>query len=151
MSTPEERLKQMADTLRAQQDARERRAQEDEVRQRDERQGRGRVVSAEAGAWFNRAKEMIDATRMRIPVQGRYEVPGDDPGFSLKVGTAQFTAVLSTEGWRVVTMSPPELLPGGQFLADLAGVRETVLEGMVGRGLEDFIEGRVEPAPEWGR
>lgn len=151
MGTPEERLRQKAQALQARRQMRERQQQVSESQRRADLQERSRAASAEAQAWLGRAREMIAATQMRVPLQMNHDLPGDDPGFELAIGTATFRAVLQPDGWHVVRVSPRDLHTTSGLPTDLSGMRETVLERMVEQGLEDLDEGRMPPAPEWGR
>lgn len=87
---------------------------------------------------------------MRVPYQMDYHLD-QGPGFELTVGTAKIRLLLEPDGWHVRLASPADLYHQQALPVDPAGMRETVLEQMVGKGLEDLTQGRVPPGPDWGR
>ncbi len=145
MSTPEERLKQAADRLEAEQRVREQKQREKADRIQSEVQQRAQKASTERQAWLKRTGELVAATRKLVPYHVSELTEG--PGFEVVVGTARIRVVLYPDGWHVATTSPPELHPTTGLPTDLPRVRDQILERMVERGLRDLFEGRVAPAP----
>lgn len=150
MSTPEDRLRQKAEQLRGEREQRERQDQEQSARDRADLQRRAQEASNEAQTWLKRAEELANATKVRIPIHLDFDLD-EGPGFELRIGTAVIRAVLEPEGWRVTRFSPAEIGHVQSLPADLPSRRDVVVEQMVEQGLHDVMEGRVRPAPEWGR
>jgi len=150
MGTPEERLRKRAAELSANREVREREEQEEDARRRAELKQLSQAATAEAQAWLERARVLVGATQMRVALSVDYHL-GIGPGFQLTVGRAEIRLLLRSDGWRVAHASPASLHPQTGLPMDPAAIRDTVLERMVEQGLEDLNEGRVDPAPEWGR
>jgi hypothetical protein len=144
MSTPEDRLREKAQELLAQKEARQKQEAEERARRQAELARRVQLARDEARAWLNRLQELIKITRLAIPHLMDDHL-NEGPGFELRVGTAVFRAILDEQGWRVVQLNPPDLFQGDVSPDDLSAVRDLVLERMVEVGMKDLIDGKVPP------
>jgi hypothetical protein len=146
VSTPEERLKQEADRLKARKAQQEREKQEEAARAEKDLQQRAARARVEQKLWRNRVEQLVQATGQQVPFS--VDETHEGAGFDVTVGTARIRMLLATEGWRVVDSSPTTIGPSSALpLLDLARVRDQTLEDMVQQGLRDLSEGRVSPGP----
>ncbi len=145
MSTPEERLKQLADQLEAQHGIQQQKDQEKAAKARDEQRQTEQEVRKEAQGWLDRAESLVRTTGKRVPVFLTHT--SEEPGFELRVGTARVRAVRRAAGWHIVQTKPEDLhIKSGLPVGDMARLRERLVELMVQQGLSDLYEGTVQPA-----
>lgn len=150
MSTPEEKLRQLAAQLEAEREAKARRDQEQASQTRDSLAHRVDIARQEALAWRDRAGALVAATGKRIRFS--MKVSRADPGFEIVVGAAAIGFDLRLDGWHVVKSVPPDLHPKGTLPADAPQLRDELLHRMVEQGLRDLYAGKIRADPDpYGR
>ncbi len=150
MSTPEEKLRQLAAQLEAEREAQAKRDKEQASQTRQSLTERVDVARQEALDWRDRAEALVTATGKRIPFA--MKVSRADPGFEITVGASTIGFDLRLDGWHVVKSVPPDLHPKGNLPTDAPQIRDDLLHRMVEQGLRDLYAGKITPETDtYGR